>query len=331
MVPFCHLVRRPVGLVLALAAAMALTGCFGVAAQPPTTGPEPGPGLPSGPVTAAWTQSPANLTATSGDPTPLVALDATGRAHVLPAVLDDRCEAFPRLALSPDGRKAAVWIGGCGPMGQAGRTSVVLLATGAVLGTVEGGFGGVAWSPDSGRLVVTGGAPSRPSVIVDVTGVVLAQLPAGLQPLWAPSPLVALESYAADEQRVVLEPDGRPSAHPAAGPGRTRATPCGSLPVIPDGEVSPDDKLAVDLPNAGPDQYLAVCRVSTGRLRRLSPDYAPVDLEGGHGWLPDGRLVVMIGQTIQEIDVHTGHHRTLAHPPANRLYSGLVTPRRPAS
>jgi hypothetical protein len=307
--------------------ALAVTGCSLRSASPPRSGPVPQQGFPSSKVLAAWLERPYQP---PDGPTRLVLYEDGGHTHVLPSPL----VASPRggyvltIRLSPDGTKIGAVIRELegSPPAPTEKVHVIDLTSGATVATLPGGYNGIAWSPDSTRLVIANlgkrASPDPPAAqVVSLTGAVPAHLTSGFDPEWAPSGDISLKAYDAGNKVAVFDPDGRRLPSPVEPtPG----------PTLCSGAVSPDGKTAVEVASGPPgfgnesDSFLEACEVATGRKRRLSPNYVPIDLETGNGWLPNGSFATLVGDAFETIAIATGHQDVVAHAPRSAVYNSLV-------
>jgi WD40-like Beta Propeller Repeat len=346
---------RGVVAIVALVIALALIAAgieaayrwaVGPIAQAPDSGPVPAVALPARPVVAAWEYIDATSTVVPPGVASLVYLvvvDDRSQVDVLPTPLTDACHhVLSGLVLSPDGTRVAV-VGSldCGAPPFTQSVRVVDVVHDRVVTTLPGGDGGVAWSPDSTRLIIAN--IHRPGDITTQSGTVLGHVPTGFEPHWTPSSLIALSVYDAHNTVVVFRGDatrvtelsGYQSGRWISGnrfagargdvadvvdvdsTGKSPVTVVRTYP-CPLGPISPDAKTMVGYatPTVGAVRNSATllqsCDVVTGQLKRLSPNYGASELEGA-AWLPDGLIAALIGPTYQTIDARTGRHRIFAH------------------
>ncbi len=334
----------------------------GDTAEPPTSGPVPTVGLPPGPVAAAWLQLDTIGGPGADQPATLVVADDRALVTVLPGQVTDSChKAIFSTVLSPDGTKVALEGPSVCDTPRTHSVRIIDLATDVVVATLPGGDGGVAWAPDSARLILAN--THRPGEAMTASGAVVAQLTAGFDPHWVPSSVIALSAYDAGADVVVFRSDGtrvteltgirrggrwiseglfagaaasengtEVLAVDGNGPNRDQSVVSTTWPCRP-GPLSPNGKTVVGLGKAtvgillrGPLSYLQGCDVGTGRLKRLSPNYTPVYLEDPGRWLPNGLIAVLIGDTFQTVDIRTGHHHVIAYTGrTTAYYFGLTT------
>lgn len=346
--------RGAAAATLALAGACAATPAARQSAAKPPAGPDtqtmPIPGLAGGPVTAAWVESPVGTTTAGG--ARLVVWAGNGPARVLPGALAEGCDSVDALSLSPDGRWVAASLSRNDGCGGGTTTRLTDVTTGTAV-DIPAGFGGVAWSPDSQRLVLASGDPTRSSEIATTSGAVAGELPAGFDPLWSPGRDILETTYDSDEHQAIFRPDGERVAGPSGlkgalwEPGGVLATaigtgtgtrtelhqpdgttstrPCDPAPLSPSGMTVAEVRTATSATPDDVEQYLAACDVGSGKVSRLSPSYSGDQL-GDPGWLPDGRIVVARLGTVESVDPHSGHSQLLASGPPGTIFELLATP-----
>ena len=331
-----------------------LGGCGGTSgpgigtATPPADGPALKVGVPASPVTATWLQYKAG---TAGGQ--LVTLDVQGHVDLSPVSLLDSCHPNAvDTALAPNGALAAVsTTDRCGPSGMT-TIRIVDLDSGTISGSVDGGSGGIAWSPDSQRLLLADGSLPGASLIVSTSGQTIATLPAGFQPDWAPSHWILQNVYSDGEHDDIFDGNGRlvqrmvgfqnltwESDGIAAGPGgkgtlliSMHATTLRSRYCNP-GPVSPGAKMVVHIESDSsaipPDivhSHVALCNTESGQEHAITPDYIPSVL-GTPGWLPDGRLVMRLGETVVIMTGSSEHYRVIARSDPGASFGDVSTVR----
>ena len=286
----------------------------------------------------------------------IVIMDDEDRVFALPTPLVDECHPHTpsKAPLSPDGSLVVVALTDLCESNTEVR--IIRVATGEVVATVDGrGDSDAAWAPDSKRVAIT--FSQGPGRIVDTSGRVLAVLPSGFEPDWAPSETLAMASdsthnsvafYDAGGDRVVLlggvgygfwmNPDlyvgsvgsGTQGVlfYGSDGSRRDRKWLCPGYPAT----VSPGEQTAVYRADGeqlfgdwgGSPSYLEACDMSTGKARRLSADFTPV-LIRAPVWLPDGRIALVVGGTVSVVDPLSGKHQVLAKAPSEGQFVGLIT------